>query len=374
MGLILIVHGAETDPLAQQLAAILAARLPQHRVLASLPVAAGETARMAGERVAMSADFVFALVGQNGLGSLALPQSAETDPQRIVLALALQRGTPLVPLLLPGAAMPAAQQLPLDLAPLTNRMFMVLQNPTDLRGDVDRLLGIIFSFAPHLNAVPGGMETPAITPTSPPLYQTPTSAAPAVEQPTPAQPFTPLYPATPVAGPQWQGMPPMPPTFDGTPRQLPPAPPSRVGQSRTWIAVGISIVLIGVLLLALNLPRGGNSGTSSINTNSSGTTSGTSATTTGSDVKQLVIGTDFPVSGADAGVALPAEQGVDLAIMQAQLPNGYSVTADNRNDEGTSGADPTIGKTNIEDLLQKARKAAEALAHADERACVGLSQ
>jgi branched-chain amino acid transport system substrate-binding protein len=70
------------------------------------------------------------------------------------------------------------------------------------------------------------------------------------------------------------------------------------------------------------------------------------------DIKNMVIGTDFPVSGADAGVALPAEQGADLAIAQAQLPKGYTVTVDNKNDEGTSGADATIGKTNITEFVQ----------------------
>lgn len=203
MGLILIVHGAETDAAAQQLATLLAARLPQQQVLASLPVAAGETARMTGERAATSADFVFALVGPNGLGSLALPQSAESDPQRIVLALALQRGTPLVPLLLPSAAMPAAQQLPLDLAPLVNRMFIVLQNPNDLRSDVERLIGIVISFAPQLGAARGGMETPAITPAAPPLYQAPQiPTPPVVEQAGTPSPFTPLYGAPPAAAAQ----------------------------------------------------------------------------------------------------------------------------------------------------------------------------
>jgi branched-chain amino acid transport system substrate-binding protein len=70
------------------------------------------------------------------------------------------------------------------------------------------------------------------------------------------------------------------------------------------------------------------------------------------DIKNIIIGTDLPVSGADAGVALPCQNGIDLAISEAQLPKGYTVTFDNKNDEGTSGADQNIGKTNIEDLVQ----------------------
>ena len=71
-----------------------------------------------------------------------------------------------------------------------------------------------------------------------------------------------------------------------------------------------------------------------------------------SDTKAIILGTDLPVSGTDASIAKPTEQGVDLAVMQnADLGNGYTLSVLNKNDEGTSGADPAIGAQNISDLI-----------------------
>ncbi len=76
------------------------------------------------------------------------------------------------------------------------------------------------------------------------------------------------------------------------------------------------------------------------------------STNAATDIKNIVIATDLPVSGTDAGVALPTEHGADLAISQASLPKGYTVSVLNENDEGATGPDATIGKANIEKLVQ----------------------
>jgi len=66
----------------------------------------------------------------------------------------------------------------------------------------------------------------------------------------------------------------------------------------------------------------------------------------------IKIATDLPVSGTDAAQGLPTQYGVDLAISQNQnLGGGYTLTFEHKNDEGASGADPTVGASNISALL-----------------------
>ncbi len=71
--------------------------------------------------------------------------------------------------------------------------------------------------------------------------------------------------------------------------------------------------------------------------------------------KNLILATDFPISGGDATATLPAEYAVNLAVSQAKLGGGYTLTVMNMNDEGTSGADPTIGANNIQQLVDNAQ-------------------
>src|SRR5215469_6364321 len=65
----------------------------------------------------------------------------------------------------------------------------------------------------------------------------------------------------------------------------------------------------------------------------------------------IKIATDLPVSGTDASNGLPTQYGADLAASQnTNLGNGYTLQIVHENDEGTSGADPSIGATNIHNL------------------------
>ena len=66
----------------------------------------------------------------------------------------------------------------------------------------------------------------------------------------------------------------------------------------------------------------------------------------------IEIATDLPVSGTDAAQGLPTQYGVDLAVSQNKnLGGGYTLAVVNKNDEGSSGADPTVGASNISALL-----------------------
>jgi branched-chain amino acid transport system substrate-binding protein len=64
------------------------------------------------------------------------------------------------------------------------------------------------------------------------------------------------------------------------------------------------------------------------------------------DTKALKLATFLPVSGTDASEGLPAQYGVDLAVSQnSDLGNGYTLTTQHFNYEGTSGPDTSIATT-----------------------------
>ncbi|MGE5335617.1 MAG: branched-chain amino acid ABC transporter substrate-binding protein [Nitrososphaerota archaeon] len=75
----------------------------------------------------------------------------------------------------------------------------------------------------------------------------------------------------------------------------------------------------------------------------------------GSGGKEIKIATDLPVSGTDAAVGLPTQYGADLAVQQNKdLGNGYTLSIIHKNDEGTSGPDPSVGAANIQALVADA--------------------
>jgi branched-chain amino acid transport system substrate-binding protein len=66
----------------------------------------------------------------------------------------------------------------------------------------------------------------------------------------------------------------------------------------------------------------------------------------------IKIATDLPVSGTDASNGLPTQYGADLAVSQnTDLGGGYTLQIVHKNNEGTSGADASIGAANIRSLL-----------------------
>ena len=68
-----------------------------------------------------AADVVLALIGPRWLHELHVRPDRSDDVLRFELATALARGQRVIPVLLDGASMPAAAELPLDLAPLADR-------------------------------------------------------------------------------------------------------------------------------------------------------------------------------------------------------------------------------------------------------------
>ena len=86
----------------------------------------------------------------------------------------------------------------------------------------------------------------------------------------------------------------------------------------------------------------------------SGTTgNGTNSTPTGS--KTIEIASDFPTSGKDTSSGLPAQNGAQLAIDQANQQNtisGYKLVFVPKDDVGPQGIhDPAQGATNFRSLI-----------------------
>lgn len=67
--------------------------------------------------------------------------------------------------------------------------------------------------------------------------------------------------------------------------------------------------------------------------------------------KDLIIATELPVVGTDATIGLPTQYGVDLAVSQANLPNGYKLTVKHDNYAGASGPDTGLATANVNSLV-----------------------
>lgn len=71
--------------------------------------------------------------------------------------------------------------------------------------------------------------------------------------------------------------------------------------------------------------------------------------------KHIIIGTSLAVSGSDASAQLPAEYGVNLAVQQNKdLGNGYTLSVLNKDYEGQSGPDATIGQADATAFVNNA--------------------
>lgn len=82
---------------------------------------------------------------------------------------------------------------------------------------------------------------------------------------------------------------------------------------------------------------------------------GTSSTSTNQAAKIIKIGSDFPVSGSDQSNGLPAQNGVQYAVDEANSQNflpGYTFVLVHKDDVGPSGAhDPAVALKNYNDLI-----------------------
>jgi branched-chain amino acid transport system substrate-binding protein len=82
---------------------------------------------------------------------------------------------------------------------------------------------------------------------------------------------------------------------------------------------------------------------------------GTTSTSSSQATKTIKIGSDFPVSGSDQSSGLPAQNGVQYAVDEANSQNflpGYTFVLDHTDDVGPSGAhDPAVALKNYNDLI-----------------------
>jgi branched-chain amino acid transport system substrate-binding protein len=117
-------------------------------------------------------------------------------------------------------------------------------------------------------------------------------------------------------------------------------------RSRVW-ALSTGLILVIAMLSACG------AGTS--------TTTGTGSSST-SSVITIKIGSEFPTSGGDASSGKPAENGVALAVNEANATNfmpGYKFVMVAKDDTGANGThDPTVGQKNVTDLVGDAQVAA----------------
>ena len=97
------------------------------------------------------------------------------------------------------------------------------------------------------------------------------------------------------------------------------------------------------------------SGTGTTGSSGSGSSGGSGGTVT------IKIGSDFPTSGSDASAGTPAENGVALAVKEANDTNfipGYKFVHVAKDDTGANGThDPTVGQKNVTDLAGDAQVA-----------------
>lgn len=122
----------------------LSTRLGAERVFRDVDtLAAGEDFQQAVQRRLAESDLLLALIGTRWLQAAdaqGRPRLVDpADPVRVEIATALQQGLRVVPVLLPGAALPAAEQLPDDLAALPRHQAVDLRDASFDR-DVDLLL------------------------------------------------------------------------------------------------------------------------------------------------------------------------------------------------------------------------------------------
>lgn len=111
-----------------------------------------------------------------------------------------------------------------------------------------------------------------------------------------------------------------------------------------WMRV-FSLAMGIPLLLALLAACGAGTNTGSGNGNGSGSSS----------QKIIEVATDFPTSGKDESSGLPAQNGAQLAVDQANANNaipGYKLVFVPKDDVGPSGIhDPAQGATNVKSLI-----------------------
>jgi hypothetical protein len=125
---------ADTSGYAGRLADDLAERVGRHRVFRDVQgIAAGSDYVAAIDHAIAQSDVLLAVIGRTWLTETdAKGRRRLEDPQdlvRLEIAAALRRGCRVVPVLVEGARMPEAADLPVELAPLASRQAIELTDP-----------------------------------------------------------------------------------------------------------------------------------------------------------------------------------------------------------------------------------------------------
>jgi hypothetical protein len=173
----------------------LASRLPEDSVFIDVDsILAGADFREALEKTLDQTGVVLAVIGQkwldiedkSGRRRLDNPE----DLVRIEIETAMQRKVPVMPILVQGAEMPTAQQLPESLAPFAYRNALQVRPNPDFNNDMGRVARALESYVPDLAvaAAPIPGRGPTVTRGAPlPVTQ----ASPAPEKQT-APPLLPI--------------------------------------------------------------------------------------------------------------------------------------------------------------------------------------
>lgn len=187
----------DTRHVAGLLARDLAAVFGEQRVMVDTQMPAGEDAREFLARSLASCQAMLVLIGPRWLTSadargLSRLQSPD-DWVRTEIAAVLRSERPVVPVLVDGAAMPHADDLPADLKPLTTRNAVTVSTG-NWRSDVQHLARLLATLDPPdpspsslTDSISGGLRSLFGNRAPPPAPRAPTVAArPAAPKPAPA--------------------------------------------------------------------------------------------------------------------------------------------------------------------------------------------
>jgi hypothetical protein len=160
----------------------------------------------------LESDLMLVVVGQRWLGRGEGPGSRlddETDPVRVEVESALKAGLPLIPLLVDGASMPKASELPESLRPFSYRNAATIDSGRDFTAHVERLIRSIDEIIERQSKLAAAPAS--AIPTMPPPAPAPMSAAPAetVKPAAPVPPPAAVPPARPPASPASATVPPV---------------------------------------------------------------------------------------------------------------------------------------------------------------------
>ena len=225
----------------------------------------GEDWVVAVEGAVTSCDVLLAIIGPTWVGAAdsdgGLRLQNELDRVRLEIEAALRNNKPVIPVLVEGATMPTAAQLPDSLKPLLRRHAIRISHPTfdsDLGALVRALRTIDRARQPK--AVPGAAAvvgtTAAATIVVPPAAPAPAAPAPPPPVP-PSEPPTQTYIAPQPPVPPSQPVYPAAPVQPAYPYQAPayaytqPAPRSGPSPVALGLLGLVVVVVVGVLLMAL---------------------------------------------------------------------------------------------------------------------------